>query len=109
MHRRHTALLLAAAVLLPAGCGLAEREQAPVSMTITATDWNGWDPDHPDDGLGGELRADPHQIDSTHSGWSMKGLRLPCQLSKIRSLRRCSKASGGSSWLHCLSTESRPM
>ena len=46
MHRRHTALLLAAAVLLPAGCGLAEREQAPVPMTITANDWNGWDPDH---------------------------------------------------------------
>ena len=46
MHRRHTALLLAAAVLLPAGCGLAEREQPPVPMTITANDWNGWDPDH---------------------------------------------------------------
>lgn len=46
MRRRHTALLLAAAVLLPAGCGLAEREQAPVPMTITANDWNGWDPDH---------------------------------------------------------------
>lgn len=46
MRRRHTALLLAAAVLLPAGCGLAEREQAPVPMTITASGWNGWDPDH---------------------------------------------------------------
>ena len=46
MHRLLTVLLLAAAVLLPAGCGLAEREQAPVPMTITANDWNGWDPDH---------------------------------------------------------------
>ena len=46
MHRRPTAVLLAATVLLPAGCGLAEREQAPVPMTITANDWNGWDPDH---------------------------------------------------------------
>lgn len=46
MHRRPTAVLLAATVLLPAGCGLAEREQPPVPMTITANDWNGWDPDH---------------------------------------------------------------
>ena len=46
MHRRPTAVLLAATVLLPAGCGLAEREQPPVPMTITASDWNGWDPDH---------------------------------------------------------------
>ena len=67
MHRLLTVLLLAAAVLLPAGCGLAEREQAPGPMTITASDWNGWDPDHPDDGLGGELRADPHRLSLTRS------------------------------------------
>ena len=46
MHRRPTAVLLTATVLLPAGCGLVEREQPPVPMTITANDWNGWDPDH---------------------------------------------------------------
>ncbi|CAL9529101.1 hypothetical protein SUDANB70_04016 [Streptomyces sp. enrichment culture] len=54
-------------------------------------------------------RAGGYQIDSTHSGWSMNGLRLCWKESWMTSLRRFSKASGGSSWCQVLSTESLPM
>ncbi|UTT66023.1 hypothetical protein NMQ01_15220 [Janibacter sp. CX7] len=47
MTRRHLTLTTALAVLLPlGGCGVLDRDQEPVPLTITASDWNGWDPDH---------------------------------------------------------------
>lgn len=47
MTRRHLTLATALALLLPlGGCGVLDRDQAPVPLTITASDWNGWDPDH---------------------------------------------------------------
>ena len=68
MTRRHRTLTTALALALPlGGCGVLDRDQEPVPLTITASDWNGWDPDHPDDGLGGELRADPHRLSLTRS------------------------------------------
>lgn len=47
MTHRHLTLTTALALALPlGGCGVLDRDQAPVPMTITANDWNGWDPDH---------------------------------------------------------------
>lgn len=47
MTRRHLTLTTALALALPlGGCGVLDRDQAPVPLTITASDWNGWDPDH---------------------------------------------------------------
>lgn len=47
MTRRHLTLTTALALALPlGGCGVLDRDQDPVPMTITANDWNGWDPDH---------------------------------------------------------------
>lgn len=47
MTRRHRTLTTALALALPlGGCGVLDRDQEPVPLTITASDWNGWDPDH---------------------------------------------------------------
>lgn len=47
MTRRHRTLTTALALALPlGGCGGLDRDQEPVPLTITASDWNGWDPDH---------------------------------------------------------------
>ena len=47
MTRRHRTLTTALALALPlGGCGVLDRDQEPVPLTITASDWNGWDRDH---------------------------------------------------------------
>ena len=48
----------------------------------------------------------PH-IACANSGWSMKGLRLPCQL-KTMSLRRRSVSDTASCWCHSSSVHSLP-